>query len=116
LNNYTKKIHDKIKYFDLVCHLSKREGMPISLLETVAIGIPVIAYNIRGNNDIVVNNFNGILVKPYDMYSFEKKLISLSRNTKKHKFLKKNCKKSIKYYHDKKYIASMIINFISDVR
>ena len=116
LNNYSKKIYDKIKCFDLVCHLSRREGMPISLLETIAIGVPVIAYDIRGNNDIIINNFNGILVKPYDVNDFENKLTKLYRNSKKLKLLRKNCKKSIKRYHDKKNIASMISNFIDNVR
>lgn len=116
LNDYTKKIHNKIKNFDLVCHLSRREGMPISLLETITIGVPIIAFNIRGNSDIIINNFNGILVKPYDVNDFEKKLISLIKNTTKLNSIKNNCKKSIKNYHDKKNIASMIIKFIGNVR
>ena len=115
LNNYSNNIHDKIKYFDLVCHLSRREGMPISLLETITIGVPVIAYDIRGNNDIIVNNFNGILVKPYDASDFENRLIKLYKDPKKLKLLQKNCKKSVKQYHDKKNISSMISNFIDNV-
>ena len=67
----------------MVCHLSKREGLPISLLETLTVGVPIIAYNIRGNNDLIINNFNGILIKPYDLNNFQKKLIELSQNLEK---------------------------------
>lgn len=116
LNDYNNKIFNKIKNFDLVCHLSRREGVPISLLETLTIGVPVIAYNIRGNNDIIRNNFNGILIKPYDIHSFQLKLINLSQNLKKLKFLRKNCKKSINILHDKKNITLMINRFIENVR
>ena len=61
-------------------------------------------------------NFNGILIKPYDIHSFELKLINLSQNLKKLKFLRKNCKKSINILHDKKNITLMINRFIENVR
>ena len=115
LNDYNKQIYNKIKNFDLVCHLSRREGMPISLLEAIAIGVPVIAYNIRGNNDIITNKFNGVLVKPYDIHNFEFKLIMLSQNPKMLRFLRSNCKKSVDFLHDKKKITLMINKFIDNV-
>ena len=115
LNDYCYKIYNKIKSFDLVCHLSKREGLPISLLETLIVGVPIIAYNIRGNNDIITNNFNGILINPYDLKNFQKKLIELSQNCKKLKYLRNNCKKSVSFLHDKKNISSMIYKFINNV-
>lgn len=43
--------------------LSHREGLPRSLMEMSATGLPVIATNIRGNRDIVRNGVNGILVE-----------------------------------------------------
>lgn len=116
LNDYEKKIYNKIKNFDLVCHFSKREGMPISLLETISIGVPVICYNIRGNNAIIKHNYNGCLVKPYDLDDFEKKIVKVYKNNIKLNNLKKNCKKSISRSHDKKFIKSMISNFINDIR
>ncbi len=116
LNGYEEKIYNKIKNFDLVCHFSKREGMPISLLEAISIGIPVICYNIRGNNDIIKNNYNGYLIRPYDLEDFEKKLIKVYKNKNKLNNLKNNCKKSISPGHDKKFIKLKISNFINDIR
>ena len=46
-------------------HLSKREGLPVSLMQSLSVGLPVICYNIRGNNDLIEDNFNGYFVKSY---------------------------------------------------
>ena len=116
LNNYEGKIYKKIQKFDILCHFSKREGMPISLLESISIGVPVICYDIRGNRDIVKNNLNGYLVKPFNINDFQKKIIQLYKHKSKLRYLKKNCKKSIKPYHDKKFISSMISNFINGIK
>ena len=44
---------------------SRYEGFPISLLEAMAMGTPVVATNIIGNTDALENGKNGLLV-PYD--------------------------------------------------
>ena len=112
LNNFDYQIHKRITHFDLVCHFSRREGMPISLLEAITIGIPVIAYNIRGNKDLIKNNINGILVEPFNVDNFEASLNKLYQNPKILERLMNNCKNSIKDFHDKKNVTLMINNFI----
>ena len=34
-------------------------------MECLAEGLPVICYNIRGNNDLIKNNYNGYFVQTY---------------------------------------------------
>lgn len=40
---------------------SRWEGMPLSVLEAMSFGLPVIATNVRGNNDAVIHNMTGYL-------------------------------------------------------
>ena len=54
-----------MKNYDILLHLSKREGLPVSLMQSLSKGIPVICYNIRGNNDLIKDNFNGLFVSSY---------------------------------------------------
>jgi glycosyltransferase involved in cell wall biosynthesis len=55
----------KIKNFDILLHLSKREGLPVAVMESLSQGLPVICYNIRGNNDLIKDKFNGYFVSSY---------------------------------------------------
>ncbi|PJA97676.1 MAG: hypothetical protein CO128_11055 [Ignavibacteriales bacterium CG_4_9_14_3_um_filter_30_11] len=45
------------------CYIStsKWEGMPLSVIEAMAVGLPIIATNVTGNKDVVINNVNGFL-------------------------------------------------------
>ena len=38
----------------------------MSLMQCLSVGLPIICYNIRGNNDLIKNKFNGFFVKSYN--------------------------------------------------
>ena len=59
------RLKNKIKKYDVLLHLSKREGLPVSVMQSMVNGLPVICYNIRGNNDLIKDKFNGLFVKTY---------------------------------------------------
>lgn len=44
-------------------NLSSSEGVPVSIMEALSMGIPVIATNVGGTREIVENGINGYLVK-----------------------------------------------------
>jgi len=48
---------------DLVVMPSYYEGLGLAILESMAMGIPVVATNVCGINEIVINNKNGLLVE-----------------------------------------------------
>lgn len=111
-NSFKKNIYREYQKFDFLCHLSKREGLPVSILESLYFGLPVICYNIRGNNDLVKNNFNGFLIKPYKLKIFKNKLLKIFSCNNKFKILKKNALKSISEIHEKKNVNKLLNNFI----
>jgi len=64
-NSFDVNLHNKIKNYDILLHLSKREGLPVCIMQSLYEGLPVICYNIRGNNDLIKDNFNGFFVHSY---------------------------------------------------
>ncbi len=66
LTGYRKDVPALLASFDLFALPSHREGMPRALLEAMASGLPVVATNIRGCREEVVNGETGILVPPGD--------------------------------------------------
>ena len=53
-----------LKAFDLFILSSVKEGLPYTLIEALAAGLPIIATAVGGNPEIVENNINGLLVAP----------------------------------------------------
>ena len=53
LLGYRNDITEILKIADLFIFPSKREGLPVSLKEAMAVNLPVIASNVRGNRDLI---------------------------------------------------------------
>lgn len=62
LLGYRKDISELCQISDLFVFPSLREGLPVSVMEAMASGLPIIASNIRGNRDLVENHKGGILL------------------------------------------------------
>jgi glycosyltransferase involved in cell wall biosynthesis len=52
---------------DVFFHQSYREGLPVSVMEAMYFGLPVVASNIRGNRDLIDNKKGGFLTEPEDV-------------------------------------------------
>ena len=53
LLGYRSDVKKKIKISDLFIFPSKREGLPVSVIEAMVCKLPVIASNVRGNRDLI---------------------------------------------------------------
>jgi len=60
---YRKDIYNWINIFDAFILPSKREGLPMTILEAMAMKKIVIATAIGGIPELIVNNYNGILLE-----------------------------------------------------
>ena len=55
-----------LKIMDLFVSASLKEGMPYTLIEALAAGVPVVATDVIGNRDVVGDGKEGFLVCPKD--------------------------------------------------
>ncbi len=62
--------------------LSKREGLPLSLMEAAAVGRAIIATNVPGCKEIAINKYNSITVEPGDILATRDAILELSKNKK----------------------------------
>ena len=96
LEDYTKKLgianyviftgfrHDLPKIYsdlDIVVLTSLNEGTPVSIIEAMASGKPVIATNVGGVSSLVENNINGFLVNPQDVQALSDAIIKLLKDS-----------------------------------
>lgn len=79
LLGYRKDIPELLAISDVFVFPSLREGLPMSLMEAMAAGKPVIASSIRGNKDLIEDGVNGYLVPPLDKNMFGRKIELLQR-------------------------------------
>ena len=66
--------------FDLVVHPALREGLGVSMLKAAAAGVAVVAFDIAGSREAVVNGRTGILVTPKDTAALEQAILTLAEN------------------------------------
>lgn len=65
---------------DVYASVSLREGLPMSLLEAMAMRVPAVCYDVDGIGEVITNNKTGFLVKPNDINTFADKLKVLLRH------------------------------------
>ena len=81
---------------DFVILPSYREGLPQSILEAFVYKKPVISTKIYGVESIVTDRFNGLLVKPGDIYAISSAIDFLYKNPSKIKLYGENAYKFVK--------------------
>ena len=74
---------------------SLSEGIPIALMEAMAMELPVIATNITGIPELVSNNVDGILVEPRNPFELAEKIKYLYYNPDVREKLGKNARKKV---------------------
>jgi glycosyltransferase involved in cell wall biosynthesis len=63
---------------DVLCLLSEAEALPMSILEAMALERPVVATNVGGNGEAVLDGETGYLVAPGDLVGAQRALLALA--------------------------------------
>ena len=113
---YEKKIDKKVlllghrsdipallSIIDIFCLTSKKEGLPLSILEAMAAGIPIVGTDVEGIRDVICNGENGFLVKLDDVSGLKDILHVLINNKSLIDKLSRNSKNIAKEFYSLDY-------------
>lgn len=67
---YRNDINSLLQISDVAVSSSKREGLPVNVMEAMVTGLPLVVTNCRGNRDLVKNGINGYVVDIDDIEGF----------------------------------------------
>ncbi|EMG1491311.1 glycosyltransferase family 1 protein [Enterococcus faecium] len=101
LLGYRTDILELLKICDFFIFPSKREGLPVSIMEAMACRVPVIGSKIRGNSDLIQDNINGFLFSLDDRKEFIQiitKFLLKEYDEDDLNFIKENAFKSVQNY------------------
>ncbi|MFB1052061.1 glycosyltransferase family 4 protein [Paraliobacillus sp. JSM ZJ581] len=79
LLGYRTDVLELMLISDVAVSSSRQEGLPVNVMEAMAVGLPVIVSNCRGNNDLVKNGLNGFVVNDSPL-EFKKHITKLEKN------------------------------------
>ena len=80
LLGYRSDISSLLEIMDIFCLTSFKEGLPISLIEAMAAGLPVVGTDVEGIRNVIIHDKNGYLVPVDDKKSLKNSLLTLLQN------------------------------------
>lgn len=107
---FRSDIKELLAASDIFLFTTLQEGMPRSMMEAMATGLPCVASNIRGNVDLIENGVGGYLCDSRDVDSFTKAICQLMNSNELRKKMSVCNLTSIKNYD-----ISVVQKEISDI-
>ncbi|TXC92374.1 glycosyltransferase family 4 protein [Metabacillus litoralis] len=95
---YRTDIVDILPMCDIAVASSLREGLPVNIMEAMACGLPVVATENRGHNELLINEQNGFLINPLDSNKFAEKLKVLAMSNEMYKRFGENSLRMVSRY------------------
>lgn len=89
LIGYRQDVAELYKISDVFVFPSLREGLPVSVMEAMASGLPIICSKIRGNSDLVQNGKGGLLFNPKQWRELAEMIQELIDDAEKRSLMKK---------------------------
>lgn len=98
LAGYRTDVPQLLHAADVLAFPSFHEGLPVSVMEAMSAGIPVICSRIRGNVDLIEDGNGGYLCTPSSSEEFAEKISQLIHNPQLRQSMGQHNKQTIKNY------------------
>ena len=121
INNTDEKYYphsrliEKYVNSDLYINLARIESFGITFVEAMASGLPIISFNSKGANEIIIDDHNGYIIYSDNIDDFVKKIISLSKNKKEIDIKKVNAYKSAEKY-DLDLVSKKLLHIYKNIK
>jgi glycosyltransferase involved in cell wall biosynthesis len=80
LSGFLDDVNGFLSELDVYLNTSLHEGIPMSVLEAMALGLPVVAPKVGGLPEVIADGVDGYLVDTRDPSEYAEKLLALCRN------------------------------------
>ncbi len=95
----SKNINDYYLKADLFLITSSSEAFPMTILEALSYGVPVISYDkLVGPNEMIINGYNGYLIEQNNIEKFSIKILEYYNDKKIHEIVERNAIESCKKF------------------
>lgn len=111
-----KKLNKIYNNNDILLFTSRQDNLPNVVLEAMSTGLPVIAFEIGGLKDLIKNNFNGYLCKPFNLNQYSKRLNNLILDKKMREKFSLNSINYSKKTFDFKNIGNQYLSYINKIK
>ena len=89
---------DLSKDCDLFINTTNFDNTPVSMMEAMALGLPVISTNVGGIPYLIENNETGVLLPPNDSQAFVDAILNLYKNPSKTFEISKNARTAVEKF------------------
>lgn len=87
------------KDYDIFINTTDFDNHPVSVIEAMALGLPVVSTNVGGIPFLIDNGADGLLVPPQDVASFSTAVLSLLKSPEKALDQAENARKKAETFH-----------------
>ncbi len=116
---FSSEVNKYLSISDVFLFPSRKEGLPVCIVESLSMGVPVVTLDERGNSDVITNNFNGYLVKYYSksnaINAIAEKLKYLANNLDTLDRFSSNCLKN-RHIYSRSFFVEEQLKLIDDLR
>lgn len=102
INKPTKSIGNEYAESSMLVMSSNYEGFPMVMIEAMACGLPVVAFDFKcGPKDIISDGENGLIIRNGDIKALADGMMKLMEDTENRKSMSMNARKIVDTYSEK---------------